>query len=117
MVWTTPRTWVSGEVVTAGIMNTHVRDQFTFFSVHLHDGNAGQGSAHLGGVSGISHIVFSDSTADPTGIGEMQMNGTLLKYHDGTGVILLGRDAAAGTASFRTLGAGATQAAAGDHTH
>lgn len=26
MAWTTPRTWVAGEVVTASIMNTHVRD-------------------------------------------------------------------------------------------
>lgn len=26
MAWTTPRTWVAGEIVTAAIMNTHVRD-------------------------------------------------------------------------------------------
>lgn len=26
MAWTTPRTWVAGEVVTASLMNTHVRD-------------------------------------------------------------------------------------------
>jgi hypothetical protein len=26
MVWTSPRTWVASEVVTAAIMNTHVRD-------------------------------------------------------------------------------------------
>ena len=26
MAWTTPRTWVTGEVVTAALMNTHVRD-------------------------------------------------------------------------------------------
>jgi hypothetical protein len=26
MAWTTPRTWVAGEVVTASQMNTHVRD-------------------------------------------------------------------------------------------
>ncbi|CAB4190633.1 hypothetical protein UFOVP1196_80 [uncultured Caudovirales phage] len=26
MAWTTPRTWVSGELVTASMMNTHVRD-------------------------------------------------------------------------------------------
>lgn len=26
MAWTAPRTWVTGEVVTAAIMNTHVRD-------------------------------------------------------------------------------------------
>ncbi len=28
MAWTTPRTWVTAEVVTASQMNTHVRDQF-----------------------------------------------------------------------------------------
>ena len=28
MGWTAPRTWVDGEVVTASIMNTHVRDNF-----------------------------------------------------------------------------------------
>ncbi len=26
MVWTAPRTWVASEVVTAALMNTHVRD-------------------------------------------------------------------------------------------
>lgn len=26
MAWTTPRTWTDGEVVTASIMNTHIRD-------------------------------------------------------------------------------------------
>jgi len=26
MAWTAPRTWVTGEVVTAALMNTHVRD-------------------------------------------------------------------------------------------
>lgn len=26
MAWTAPRTWVAGEVVTAGMLNTHVRD-------------------------------------------------------------------------------------------
>ena len=29
MAWTTPRTWVAGELVTASIMNTHVRDNLT----------------------------------------------------------------------------------------
>lgn len=28
MAWTAPRTWVTGEQVTAAIMNTHVRDNF-----------------------------------------------------------------------------------------
>ena len=28
MAWTAPRTWVTAEIVTAGNMNTHVRDNF-----------------------------------------------------------------------------------------
>lgn len=37
MAWTTPRTWVSGELVTASMLNTHIRDnmqhaQLTFGS-------------------------------------------------------------------------------------
>ena len=31
MAWTTPRTWVSGESVTASMLNTHVRDNFLSF--------------------------------------------------------------------------------------
>lgn len=30
MAWTTPRTWVTGETVTAALMNTHVRDNMDF---------------------------------------------------------------------------------------
>ena len=30
MAWTTPRTWVSGEIVTAAIMNQHVRDNLGY---------------------------------------------------------------------------------------
>lgn len=29
MAWTTPRTWVAGETVTAALMNTHVRDNLS----------------------------------------------------------------------------------------
>lgn len=32
MAWTTPRTWTSSEVVTAAIMNAHVRDNFDALS-------------------------------------------------------------------------------------
>lgn len=29
-IWTTPRTWVTGEVITAAQLNTHVRDNFDY---------------------------------------------------------------------------------------
>lgn len=30
MAWTAPRTWVTGELVTASLMNTHVRDNLNY---------------------------------------------------------------------------------------
>jgi hypothetical protein len=30
MAWTAPRTWVTGELVTAALMNTHVKDNLTY---------------------------------------------------------------------------------------
>lgn len=32
MAWTTPRTWVAGEVVTAALLNTHLRDNLNAVS-------------------------------------------------------------------------------------
>ncbi len=33
MAWTSPRTWVTGEVVTSALLNTHVRDNFNATAV------------------------------------------------------------------------------------
>jgi hypothetical protein len=30
MAWTAPRSWIVGELVTAAVLNTHVRDNFTY---------------------------------------------------------------------------------------
>jgi len=35
MAWTTPRTWVSGELVTASMMNLHVRDNMNYLYANL----------------------------------------------------------------------------------
>ena len=37
MAWTSPRTWVTSELVTAALMNTHVRDNLTFLLTNLPD--------------------------------------------------------------------------------
>ena len=45
MAWTAPRTWVVAEIVTASVMNTHVRDNLLALSQHVHDqGEAGDGA-------------------------------------------------------------------------
>jgi hypothetical protein len=35
MAWTTPRTWVDDEVVTAALLNTHIRDNVSFLAEPL----------------------------------------------------------------------------------
>ena len=48
MAWTAPRTWVDDEVVTAALLNTHVRDNELVLDTHGHDGTSGEGSSTLG---------------------------------------------------------------------
>lgn len=44
MAWTTPRTWVVSEIVSASVMNTHIRDNLNVLSGHRHDNaDAGDG--------------------------------------------------------------------------
>ena len=45
MAWTTPRTWTSGEVLTAANFNTYISDNLSFLGTHTHTGAAGNGSA------------------------------------------------------------------------
>lgn len=35
MAWTAPRTWVTGELVTASIMNTHIRDNQLYLKTEV----------------------------------------------------------------------------------
>jgi hypothetical protein len=37
MAWTTPRTWTAGEVVTAAMMNTHIRDNLNVLKTNIGD--------------------------------------------------------------------------------
>lgn len=43
MAWTTPRSWVSGEIVTDSQLNLHLRDNLLSLSAHMHTGAAGDG--------------------------------------------------------------------------
>ena len=36
MTWTTPRTWADGEVVTAALLNSQIRDELTAIGAHAH---------------------------------------------------------------------------------
>ena len=56
MVWTAPRTWTSGEVVTAAALNTDLRDNMNELVLHRHSGGSGSGSNALGSLTSVDFI-------------------------------------------------------------
>ena len=120
MAWTTPRTWADDEIVTTAYMNAQIRDNFNALTAHTHGGSAGDGSSTLASgisFSGLATATFADQSGNPSVAGRLQRNGNNLVYYNGSAVITISADASAGTASLRSLGTGATNAAAGNHTH
>jgi hypothetical protein len=117
MAWTAPLSWMP-TMVTHTILNTHIKDNFLELSTHVHSGSAGEGSSTLSVLvlSAQNYFPFADQSGNPSSIGVLQRNGAELVYYD-TALKQLTADAVAGTASSRTLGTGAQQAAAGNHTH
>lgn len=61
MAWTTPRTWVAGELVTAAIMNTHVRDNLSMVGGAL---TATDGSTFLKYTAGTNVVQFGTGAAN-----------------------------------------------------
>ena len=60
MPWTAPRTWATGDIVTAAQMNSNLRDNLLFLETHLHTGGSGQGSAEIGALTSVN---FSGAAA------------------------------------------------------
>lgn len=65
MAWTTPRTWVVDEVVTASVMNVHVRDNMNA----LKDPPTDQDILNLGADITVTSATFVD--ADATNLSEV----------------------------------------------
>lgn len=63
MTFSAPRTWATGLVVTAGILNTEIRDNLLALSVHGHSGAAGDGDDVLTGVDSATFDDISDPAA------------------------------------------------------
>ena len=118
MAWTIPQTWTS-TMVTGAILNTQVKANLDVLGTHAHSGAAGMGSSTLSGVS-ITALVsptLADQSGSPSTAGRLQRNGNNLEWYNGSAVVGLYADGAAGVATLRTLGTGALQAAVGTHTH
>ena len=121
MAWTTPRDWtaITDGIVTAASLNADVRDNSNFLSVHTHSGAAGMGAASMSALTltNLVTLTFADQSANPDAAGEVQRNGNDLLWYGSSVVNLTAANAAAGTASLRTLSTTSTTAAAGNHTH
>jgi hypothetical protein len=80
MAWTSPRTWAVGEIATAALMNTHVRDNFSYLkgtdgTVAIDAGITASGiiTATAGIVTGLSisgamHITVSGKVVAQAGL-------------------------------------------------
>jgi len=106
-------------MVVAGDLNSNIRDNLLVLSTHAHSGAAGMGSSTLSGVSiaGLVTPVLASGGSSPATAGMLLSKSNALEYYNGSAVVGLYADGAAGVATLRTLGTGATQAAAGNHTH
>jgi len=105
-------------MVTSAILNAQIKANEDVLSTHAHNDDPGNGSATLSGVSlsGLDVLVLAAPGGSPSTAGQLRRVGNNLEYY-GAALVGLYADAAAATASLRTLGTGSTQAAAGNHTH
>lgn len=86
MGWTTPRTWVTSEVVSATLMNAHVRDNLAYLLAP---------PADLAQPTGVAYTVTSTSYVD------LDATGLNLAVTPASGRVLLGLNmAASGNASL-----------------
>ena len=123
MAWTAPKSWTS-TMTTAVILNAQIKANFDALGGHDHSGVAGDGVSTLAGrafsavsANGLAVPALQNQSGSPSVAGRLQRNGTNLEYYNGTAVVGLYANGAAGIATCRSLGSGSTQAAAGDHTH
>ena len=118
MAWTAPKTW-DETLITAAMLNEHIRDNFLALDQHQHTGAAGDGFSNLdvGGTYTNQTNMSLASSSTPVGqLGELRRVGDDLRYFNGVDV-QLSADAIVSMPSVRTLGTGAEQASAGNHTH
>jgi len=66
MAWTSPRTWVTGEIVTAAMLNEQLRDNLVVLGdLHDHSGDPGDGSPSLNIDNG---LFYTDIANDRLGL-------------------------------------------------
>jgi hypothetical protein len=126
MAWTAPKTWATGDLVTAALLNTHLKDNLLALSTHTHSGAAGDGNDELSGVDSVVMDSISTPSApsssnqiilyDKTGRPYYRPNGgaetLILNSHGDSGdtVGTRGDVAFRGSSNWQRLGAGTSGA-------
>ena len=126
MAWTAPKTWATGDLVTAALLNTHLKDNLLVLSTHTHSGAAGDGNDELSGVDSVVMDSISTPSApsssnqiilyDKTGRHYYRPNGgaetLILNSHGDSGdtVGTRGDVAFRGSSNWQRLGAGTSGA-------
>ncbi len=81
MAWTAPRTWVTGEIVTESMLNTHIRDNLEFLKTHV-NASAGVHGAPTGGymlttlVGAGRHLAYKSVTITGTGASDEKVEAS-----------------------------------------
>jgi hypothetical protein len=85
MAWTSPRTYVDGEILTAAILNADIRDNLLVLDTHGHDGTSGDGAATLPSLDEIQFDHQSGLGAGESGHAAMWMasDGTVRTHNNG----------------------------------
>lgn len=110
MSWTTPRTWTDTEVVTAAIMNTHVRDDFAYLYPVIYDVTLGSDQANIDTLAIIPNTyrhlrVVADLRSTTAGVSLVNAN---MRMNNDSGA---NYDWAYSAGSAATMSASQTQAA------
>ena len=100
MAWTSPRTWVAGEVPTAALLNTYLRDNQTILSGHGHTGSAGDGTRALKPQT--INLVATGTPSAP-GTGTMILYGSADRIGDNFGTTQFGTSLTVGGTGSRAV--------------
>jgi len=142
MVWMAPKTWSVGEEVDEVLLNLHLRDMLIVVDQHSHGGGGGDGTTTLGDLVKATLTDAAAPAAPGGGLTSIYAVSSRPHYragaagadtelsdandlhseshasrHKPSGADAMAVDAAVGVGSLRTLGSGALQIAAGNHTH
>lgn len=95
MAWTAPRTWVVGEIVTASLMNTDIRDNLNYLkgvsgTISLDSGISVAGAGYFGVTAGATPAIVADRVSGTASIraGTGATKNTLVVDGNGGGCYL-----------------------------